>query len=262
MPLLTEMDDWGTACGLLGDLDYEKQYVSIRSLLHRQKHADTELEKEIEEIDAFARRSTGSANERAIEDYGVAFYSSIFQSAAHSMAAVGMLAPFIETLFKRAYQSIRDNERLRGAIDADHPRWKMNSGQQWDARKPQVVDGIFGLAEATGLAPFMPSDLRSTLAALFLYRNKMFHQGFEWLPEERADFTERVAISGWPETWFGKAITGDQPWIFYLSDEFISHCLKMIEAVINGFGAFARARINDGVDLGIWDSGAADGWEE
>ena len=30
-------------------------------------------------------------------------HQSVFQDAAHSMAAVGMLAPFVESLFKQAF---------------------------------------------------------------------------------------------------------------------------------------------------------------
>ncbi len=71
-----------------------------------------------------------------------------------------------------------------------HVRWTMPKDKQWDCRRaspdrPHLVDGILELADATGLAADLPTDLRKTLAALFGYRNKMFHLGFEW-PDFRA----------------------------------------------------------------------------
>jgi hypothetical protein len=266
MALMAELDDWEAACALLGDLDYEKQYVAIRALLHRQNEADTELKKEMDEIDAFARRATGSANERAVEDWGVAFYDSIFQGAAHSMAAVGMLAPFVESLFVQAFAGIRDKPHLGGALVSGHARWAMDAEVRWDphfgCNTKAIVVGITELAEFTGLAPHLPADLRLTLDALFAYRNKMFHNGFEWPLAERTKFAKRVADGAWPADWFRSATTNGEPWVFYLTDAYITHCLTVIEAVLRGFGAFVRERVNDGVDPSASPWALTDGWED
>ena len=40
--------------------------------------------------------------------------------------------------------------------------------------------------------------------------------------------------------WFGRATTGGEPWVFYLSPAFVDHCLGTIDAVIVGLGAFVR----------------------
>jgi hypothetical protein len=253
MALLDELDDWDAACGVLGDLDYEKQYIAIRALLRRQSRADAEIQREMEELTEYARRSTGWANERAIEEYGVSFYDSIFQGAAHSMAAVGMLAPFVESLFTQAFQGIRDQPRFGTALVTSHVRWSMPDDVRWNPRfafpaRLYVVDGIFELAEATGLATHLPSDLKPALVALFAYRNKMFHSGFEWPVEERRRFADRVAKEKWPSSWFETATTGGEPWVFYLSEDYISHLLQFVEAVLRGFGAFVRERVNDGID--------------
>lgn len=254
MELLAELDDWEAACGILGDLDYEAQFVAIRSLIRRQRDVDATLDKEMAEIAEFAKGSSGFRNERAVEEWGVNFHASIFQSAAHSMAAVGMLAPFIESLFVHAYRGIHDHEHVRTAIAGSHQRWRMAVEAQWDPhfaspKRVHLVDGILELAEATGLAPHMPHDLRLTLSALFGYRNKMFHYGFEWPPEQRAGFASRIVNEKWPANWFEKATRGppQEPWIFYLSDEMVSHCLKTTEAVLKGFGAFVRQRVNENV---------------
>ena len=68
------------------------QLFAIRMLLMRQDNSDAQLVSEIERIDEVARSSEGARNDRAVDQYVELAHDSIFQSAAHSMAAVGMLA--------------------------------------------------------------------------------------------------------------------------------------------------------------------------
>lgn len=60
----------------------------------------------IQALDAFARKSTGLRNDRAVDEWVDLLHASTYQSAANSMAAVGMLAPLIESLFYQAFQGI------------------------------------------------------------------------------------------------------------------------------------------------------------
>jgi hypothetical protein len=164
------------------------------------------------------------------------------------MAAVGMLAPFVESLFNQAFFGIGERLQRNGGTfrKHPHPRWNMDPKKQWDCRfvanptRKNLIEGIFELAELTKLAPHLPANLRKTLDALFGYRNKMFHHGFEWPEEERAKFEKRIAADGWPPEWFDKAESDHKPWIFYLSYEFVDHCLATIEGVLEGLGAFVR----------------------
>ena len=84
----------------------------------------------------------------------------------------------------------------------------------------------------------MPSDFAPTIKALFLYRNRMFHLGFEWPPKARENFAKTVRESEWPTDWFGKATIDDQPWMFYMSKTFIAHCLTSIEQIAIGINEF------------------------
>lgn len=227
--------------------DYDAQLHDIYNLLYRNRQADADLTNEIEKIDAFAKQASGSASWHAQDDWVDHIDHSVYQDAAHSMAAVGMLAPFIETLFKRAFQGIPKLFDGIGCSRSEHPRWAMPSKKQWDCRyssksgkKRNLVDGIMELADAVGLVGDLPADLRNTLSALFAYRNKMFHEGIEWPVSRRAAFDERITTAGWPADWFVKATTGGQPWIFYLSDTFVDHCLATIENVLSGLDAFVR----------------------
>ena len=80
----------------------------------------------------------------------------------------------------------------------------------------------------------MPTDLEPTLSALFAYRNKMFHGGFEWSSEELKSFERKLSENRWPPDWFSWAIFGDEPWMCYMTSDFISHCLDMSAGVIRG----------------------------
>jgi hypothetical protein len=55
----------------------------------------------------------------------------------------------------------------------------------------------------------LPQDLEPVLEALFEYRNRVLHSGFEWPPENRAKFENR--IKAWPAGWFECATSGDKP---------------------------------------------------
>ena len=103
-----------------------------------------------------------------------------------------------------------------------------------------LVSGIMQLADATGLSARLPRDLQATLSALFAYRNKMFHLGFEWPLDERLNFAKRITNEAWPNDWFAKATSDGKPWVFYLSKVFIEHCLATIEKVLDAFSVLVR----------------------
>jgi hypothetical protein len=53
-------------------------------------------------------------------------------------------------------------------------------------------------------------------------------------------FAEKITKGHWPSDWFLEARTGDNPWIFYMSDPFIQHVLTTIEQVLETLGLFVR----------------------
>lgn len=236
---------------VLPDIDYDSQLLAIRQLLHRHGAADKELRKEMDEIEEFAKRTKGIRNERAVDEWGEHFQMSVYQDAAHSMAAVGMLAPLVESIFFQGFAGIRKNI-IQSPIPNDHRRWSQAADDQWDChfvwskgqRKEDLVAGILQLAEAVELTPFLPPHLNITLQALFEYRNRMFHCGLEWPLMERERFLKRIADSTWPSEWFSQATRDGRPWIFYLSPEFIDHCIGIVEKVIDGMGAFCKQKYN------------------
>lgn len=248
---IPELSDRDSACLVLADLDFDAQLAAIRGLLRLHDEADQALRGRITEIEAYAARTSGLRNEAAVAQWTDRLHHSVYQDAAQSMAAAGMLAPLIESIFYQAFQGIRTRLAATSSPPGNHARWQQPAEDQWDChfvwksgrRSTNLVDGILQLAEAVSLARHFPEDLRATLDALFAYRNKMFHCGFEWpLPERRA-FQKRINDSGWPQTWFALATSGGEPWVFYLTRDFIDYCLEIVGRVIEGIGAFCKAEL-------------------
>ncbi len=201
---------------LLEELDYDAQLLAIRSLLFRQERADQELADRIGKIGKVAKQTSGIANDWAVDEWVDLVHSSCYQDAAHSMAAVGMIAPFIESIFRHAFPRIGDKKTYKGSM----------------------VEKIMSLADEEKIRNYLPDDLEPTLSALFAYRNAMFHSGFEWPREELEKFEMKLNKSGWPSDWFLRAMSNDKPWMFYMSPKFIEHCLGIVEEVIRGIEEF------------------------
>ena len=203
----------------LEEFNHSAQLVAIRRLLYRQERADQELSDRMKEADEVARRTNGRANEHAVDAWVELAEISCYQDAAHSMAAVGMIAPFIESAFRAAFPS----------IGTESPR-------------RSLVKDIVKHTEEVGMKEYLPTDLEPTLSALFAYRNKMFHGGFEWSSQELKRFERLLDRNRWPHDWFSKATSNDEPWMFYMTSAFVDHCLDMAERVIRGIEQFGWER--------------------
>jgi hypothetical protein len=246
-----DMSDRDSACLILEAMNYEQQLIAISGVLQRNKAADEQLEAERKEIIDFIKRSSGFAQDHAIGESGENFYAMVYQGAAHSMAALGMIAPLFESMFYHAFQGIRKWHFGMNVIPSGHVRANLKEAEPfWDCRllcipaspKPEkkLVPGIEQLAEAVGLTAFLPADLHATLEPLFSYRNKMFHNGLEWPALECQRFALRIEQEKWQE-WFESAKHGNDPWIFYMTDKFIAHCLDMAKCTIESLGAYSKS---------------------
>jgi len=243
-----EMDSRCFAYAVLPDLDYDSQLISIRYLLRNNNRVDEEFHDEIKKIEEFARNTKGIQNEGAYDVWVDRVHASIYQSIAHSMSAVGMLAPLIESIFHQAFLGIKEKIFTSSNELFNHSRWRMNDSDKWNChvswgvsdKKEDLVSGIMELSDATGLKEFLPSDIELVLKVLFSYRNKMFHCGFEWPVMERKRFYTRIKTEKWPISWFEISNCGDDPWIICLSSEFIQHCIYTIDEIINSLGLFVK----------------------
>ena len=229
---------------LIGEFDLEAQLLAIRSLVHRNRQADEALKADIEDLAAAARDTRGPYVQYWDDQWVDILQGSVFQSAAHSMWALGMLAPFVESLFV----SILSGLRLRGVANGNTSGPPMDTSLDhfWDPHyvksngemsKGSLVEGIMRISNSTRLQAYFPHDLKAVLTALFAYRNKTFHHGFEWPEQERENFNDRIAKDGWTD-WFSYSSHDHKPWIFYMRASFIEHCLTTIEKVLEGLGEF------------------------
>ena len=240
-----EMRDRDHAVALLPNLDYEAQLSAIKNLLKKHLQDDELLSEKIKQKKNDMQQGGGS--QRAIDEWIERLEESVYQDAAHSMAAVGMLAPFVESVFYQAFQKIRDYYNAQSLDQQSYPRWQNAEKIGWNChyifkngkRNKNLVEGILQLAETVDMLTFLPDKTPSYLKALFAYRNKMFHNGFEWPESERkkfANFIKQEKCS----SWFGFARTNNGPWIYYMTKEYISESIALIDQIINGIGKYAK----------------------
>ena len=233
---------------LIGEYDLEAQLLAIRSLVKRNSESDKALAEEIKALEADIREHSNDYADYLQDSRIEHLYGSVFQDAAHSMSAVGMLAPFVESLFVAIFKELRANQLP--VDDATDRRVSALHDAFWDPhyvfdgakRQKHVVKGIRQLAESTGLMAYLPDSLFKTLSALFEYRNRMFHHGFEWPIDERDKFASSILQNQWPPNWFTQSSSGGKPWIFYMSPEFVQHCLATVDQVLDGVGRYICSR--------------------
>lgn len=251
---MPEISDRDAASMLLPDLDYDAQLLAIHSALLLHREANAKLEGEIKELEEYARRTSGLRNQHAVDEWIDRLHGSVYQDAAQSMAAVGMIAPLIESIFFQAFQNMRKQFFAGEVPQGNYDRWRLPAEDRWNChyvwnksrRGINLFEGIIQMAEDTGLISHLPIDLKPILQALFEYRNKMFHCGFEWPVEERTRFDNRIVQAGWPGEWFSRATSDGAPWIFYMTGALVGRSLDIIEEIISGLGAFSRQQLAEG----------------
>lgn len=233
---------------LLDEFDIEAQLIAIRALLNRNRDDEARTREDIQQLDRYIRNAIHRDPEYQAHlegQWADELHSSVFQDAAHSMASVGMLAPFVESLFVAIFQKLRaksssvvpiDKRRLASDDLFWDPRRYFDGGQA----KENTPAGIQQLAKSIGLQKHLPEGYGKCLNAILAYRNNMFHNGFEWPVDRRRDFAKLMKNDGWPEEWFKKSQKGGEDWIFYMSDAFIQHCIEVIEGVLDGVGQYLK----------------------
>ena len=247
-----EVSNTDYALSILGDYDLEAQLIAIRGVLRRNREAEAEVAESIRELDARIRNYSGNDDEYQMhmENHWVdTLHGTVFQDAAHSMSAVGMLAPFTESLVALTFSGLRtiwieDGRSMENTVRGSSSyrkfwdtQWTCD-GNEW--KKSGHVRGARQLSDVLGLSPYVTIEFFAMHGALTAYRNRMFHNGFEWPVAERLRFGELLLSEGWPSGWFKKSTTGGDPWIYYMSDEFIAYCIQMVERFLDGVGSYLK----------------------
>ncbi len=241
--------EWGLV--FFEGVDFEAQMAAVRSLIHRNRQANVALNEEIKELASHVQ--TAEVHEAWIAEsmWVDQMEHSVFQDAANSMAAVGMLAPMFEGLFTSLFAALGqatvasvDSTKDDGLTD----RERRSHADYWDphvifeskGRRESLVDGIRQLAVDTKLTPLLPKDYGKVLMGLFLYRNMMFHNGFEWPSERRAVFAAQIASHGLPQNWFRHSSRNGEPWIYYMTELYVDRCLTLVDEVLTAVGKLTK----------------------
>ena len=207
----------------LSGANYHEQIRAVHKFLSWQDRANASQREENERAEQVVKAASGELREWLNDELIERWQSSVYEDATRSIAAAVMLAPLIESLFHRLALAL---------------------GAPWESRR--IPREIMKLVTYCGLSQ-IPNDLEPILRALFAYRNNMFHWGVEWPIEVRKRFDQLIRDSGWPISWFEQAIEGERPWVFYLTEEFVSHCLDLFEQLVDAVRAYIQT---EGLDFG------------
>ena len=222
--------------GYLGNYDFFYQFYAVKEFLEHSKGYIQKQGKETEDVE--------TANVGA--EYGDYFidqkyHESVYWDAAYSMAAVGQLAPLLESLMTDYFAvlgKIYSNNIFEGQ------RFNNASKLAWDPHyvfdKGKIGGGLCGgleqLIKDLDIESKLPEDTIKIFKALMGYRNKMFHNGLEWPENERTNFAKFIKEQKMKK-WFSCSMLGKEPWIYYMEEIFIDKCLKLAEFLIKNLGA-------------------------
>jgi len=172
-------------------------------------------------------------------------HESVYNDAAYSTAVIAILAPMVEGLFVHGAEYLRSHDpparvhaHVREQLGTDFwdPHFYFENGKQ-----KGIAAGIIQLVDAVdGSTRCFPPDLAHLLPPLFSYRNAALHCGFEWLPKDRDKFHAKVGRHGW-EDLFDWARVGDEPWIAYMSADFIRRATQLVDDSAKAFARVIRA---------------------
>ena len=104
----------------LGEADLGSQLFAIKGVLRRNQEDNKAAKADIDALAEEIRITPGQDPGLLLADLFDHLHRSVFLNAAHSMAAVGMLAPFVESLFVWIFWGIEDHptRRRRGSESA------------------------------------------------------------------------------------------------------------------------------------------------
>ncbi len=245
---------------LLRPMDAWSQLIAIGNTIGHHRVAERLQDKDIATL-AAAANSTSDADvsDDLAGTHNYLLGMNFFDQAAHSMAAVGVITPFLETVYYRFFTGLATIPTEKHLIPPTHERKRM--ARCWDCHyiattqnkiKTDVVIGIRELADATGVTAYLPTNASLVLSALFRYRNAMFHNGFEWTVKELDSFRVFLDIHHLPKEWFDISTCNDQPWIIYMSTLFVDLCLNTAAAILDGMGRFLAIRCTETQCLEWW----------
>lgn len=148
-----EMEPVDEILSLLPDFDYPAQLTAIRELLRRQRAADAETTRSIRALEV------GPPSQQAADERVDRLYGSVYQDAAHSVAAVGMLAPLAESFFRHALVVLGERHAQLGLPRPAASRFAKPGA--WDPKRNDsrgFVAAVREICDGAGITRYLPPE--------------------------------------------------------------------------------------------------------
>ncbi|MGO7821237.1 hypothetical protein ACC684_28715 [Rhizobium ruizarguesonis] len=245
------LDDRDYLYTLVHTIDWQSQLLAVRLMISRNRRAGEAFSKAIEDEEAEVKAYNGPHQDHYVGHYVDMVRESVYRDAAESMAAIGMIAPLIESTLGQSLAALGDMYDRKNISPGKHERWTRAEKHKarWNCQfyyngkkeaKNNIILGMPQLAGACGLHKFLSQDFMTWFEAMFTYRNFMFHGGFEWTIERRDFFEKESQKKGW-DRFFTCSTTNDRPWIYYINDEAIVAFPTMVESMLDSLGRFTKS---------------------
>ncbi|MBY3097541.1 hypothetical protein [Rhizobium laguerreae] len=245
------LDDRDYLHTLVHDIDWQSQLLAVRLMIFRNRQAGEAFSKAIKDDAAEVEAYDGPHHDHWVNQHVDMIHESVYHDAAESMAAIGMIAPLVESTLGQSLAALGDMYGRKNINPGDHKRWKRaeNHEARWNCQfyfdsekkaKNNIILGLPQLAGACGLDKFLSQDFLNWFEAMFMYRNFMFHGGFEWTIERRESFEKQIEKKGWDRV-FTCSTTNHRPWIYYIKDEAIVALPTMVEDMLDSLGRFTKS---------------------
>ncbi len=244
------LDDRDYLYTLVHNIDWQSQLRAVRLMLSRNRQAGKAYSKAIEEDAAEVKAYSGPHHDHYVDQHVDMIHQSVYRDAAESMAAIGMIAPLVESTLGQSLAALGDMYDRKIINPGSHKRWKRAGDHpaRWNCQfyfngkgeaSNNIILGLPQLAAACGLDKYLSEDFLTWFEAMFTYRNFMFHGGFEWAIERRQLFEMEVENKGWT-SFFNCSTTNERPWIYYIENKAIDALPSMVEDMLDSLGRFAR----------------------
>jgi hypothetical protein len=245
-----DIDDRDRLYLFTDSIDWRAQLIAVRLMLSRNREAREAFSQAIEDDKADVLAYDGPYHWDYVDRHVDMLHESVYRDAAESMAAIGMIAPMVESTLGQIFFALGDMYERKKLSPRAHKRWIRAgvSRRKWDFQcffnekkeeKDNIVLGMRQISGASGLDKFLSDEFITWFEAMFTYRNYMFHGGFEWGQKRRDAFEKKIDTCGWP--FFSCSTSGGRPWIYYLRNETIDAMPTMVENMLDSIGRFAKS---------------------
>ncbi len=223
-------------------LDKEPEYElrAVKDLIHSLFEKEAKIIYEIRYSENAI--ATQGGNDFQVDEHIDLLHYSGYLDSACSHAAVGALAPFFEGFFVRECQWLRSlhlrgdislsensNERWKGFVKDEfwNPRMVFNDGKY----RKELASGLLQIIDALAIRNRFPEKLPEIIGPLFYFRNKVFHNGYEWPIEQRTAFVKAIRERKWDD-YFDRSTSGGEPKMFYPKKSFLNESISMAEEMV------------------------------